>query len=211
MKHKKWPIYIWFLDDDLAKSASYLTDKELLRSIDGCVGSLLSAYFYIIGVRTKKFYDYYFSKENADETMMAYFPCWPMKKKPSFAAYGRKESKWCRSCLDNFNYTLSYLEALLDELSYRHGKMLDEKMETYCWVKEHISCIDLPFLGLGKVILPWKVIDPKFRRIDVIEGYRLQYVSSFKDVDPFAEYGTCIRDIPEFVIDMTHSNDKLFV
>ncbi len=62
MKHKKWPIYIWFLDDDLVKSANYLTDKALIRSIDGCIGALLSTYFYFIGIRSKKFYDYFLVK-----------------------------------------------------------------------------------------------------------------------------------------------------
>lgn len=203
-KHKKWPIYIWFLDDDLNMSASYLTDRALLQSIDGCIGALISSYFYLIGIRSKKFYDYFFSKENVDETMSKHFYCWPSKKKkPSFAAYSRKESKWCRSCLENFNYVLRYLEILVDEFSYRHSKA-DERLSIFYWIKENLSSVDIPSIGLEKIILPWKCIDPKFRQQNVIDGYRMQYVSSFKNPNPFDEYGACVRDIPQFVLELSN-------
>ena len=109
-KVKKWPVYIWFLDEDLSKSASYLTDKALNRSIDGCIGALVSTYFYFIGIRSKKFYDYYFSKENASSTMSRFFADWPMKNFPKFNAYSRKESKWCRMCLEHLRCVIDYLD-----------------------------------------------------------------------------------------------------
>lgn len=99
-----------------------MTDKALFRSVDGCIGALLSTYFYMIGIRSKKFYDYFFAKERMQETMDRFFPNWPSNRKPSYAAYGRKESKWCRMCLENYNYVKDYLVVLLEEAVYRDGQ-----------------------------------------------------------------------------------------
>lgn len=199
MKHKTWPIHIWFLDNDLQKSASYLTDKALLKSIDGCIGALLSTYFYVIGIRSKKFYDWFFAKERLQETMDRFFPQWPSKKKPSFAAYGRKESKWCKMCLENYEYVNQYLHVLLDEQEWRDGSIV----ESSCiadWIDIDMPSINLAKAGLNEVYLPWKVIEPKFRRVNVVDGYRLQFMSTFENNDPFKVYGSCKRDIPEFVL-----------
>lgn len=205
MKHKKWPVYIWFLDKDLMKSASYLTDKALLRSIDGCIGALMSTYFYMVGIRSKKFYDYFFSKEHADETMHRLFPNWPMKKKPLFSAYGRKESKWCRMCFENYNYVKDYLKVLLDEVEWRDGSA-NENAHILSWIELDMPHIDLPSAKLQEIYLPWKAIDPRFRRVDVIEGHRLQFMSTFEDNDPFKAYGSCKRDIPMFVLEHFNSS-----
>lgn len=200
MKHKKWPIYIWFLDKDLPKSAEYLTDKALLRSIDGCIGALVSTYFYMIGIRTKKFYDYFFAKERVQETMDRFFPNWPLSKKPSFAAYSRRESKWCKMCFENWSYAREYLEALLDEAAYRDGS--EHASASFLpWLDLDMPHIDLPKARIDEVVLPWKAIEPRFRRVDVIEGYRLQFMSTFEDGDPFKAYGSCRRDIPQFVVE----------
>ena len=199
MKHKKWPIHIWFLDDDLQKSASYLTNKALMQSINGCAGALVSTYFYFIGIRNKKFYDYFFNKDNVHETMDRFFPNWPLSKKPSFAAYGWKESKWCRMCRENFNYCKSYLSILLDEFSFR-DRSGNENSRLLEWIDFDMPNIGLVDARLNEIYLPWKVVDPKFRRVDVVEGYRLQFMSTFEDNDPFKAYSSCPRDIPEFVI-----------
>ena len=172
MKHRSWPIYIWFLDQDLRTSAMFLTDKALLKSIDGCVGALLSTYFYMIGIRSKKFYDYFFSKENIQSTMDRFFPNWPLKKRPSFSAYGRKESKWCRSCLENYNCTKKYLGMLIDELEFRESTKNDAEA-VLSWIEIDMPPFDLASIGLSTVIFPWKAISPKFRRENVIDGYRL--------------------------------------
>lgn len=203
MKHKKWPIYIWFLDEDLQKSAQCLTDKALLRSIDGCIGALVSTVFYFVGIRSKKFYDYFFGKEHVAETMDRFFQSWPWKKKPSFSAYGRKESKWCRACHENCDYCLSYLEALVEEASWRScGDASGYEM--LLWAKDKISSLDFPYANIKNVTLPWKCVDPKFRRVDIVQGYRLQFIDSFEDGDVFKAYGSCKRDIPVFALE--HSN-----
>ena len=205
MKIKKWPIYIWFLDNDLQKSASYLTDKALLRSLDGCMGALLSTIFYFIGIRSKKFYDYFFSKEQVDATMDRFFVNWPFKKKPSFSAYGRKESKWCRSCHENFDYCMSYLDILAAEAEYRCCKDTSKK-QFLDWIQLDAPKIDFPYANIDDVVLPWKVIDPKFRKVDIVEGYRLQFINSFEDGDAFKAYGSCKRDIPAFVLEKTNAS-----
>lgn len=143
MKHKKWPIYIWFLDKDMQKSAEFMTDKALLRSIDGCIGALLSAYFYAIGIRSKKFYDYFFAKERMKDTLDRFFPNWPSSKKPSYAAYNRKESKWCRQCLENYNYAKQYLAILLEEIEYRDGRQ-PENDNILQWIDYDMPKIDIP-------------------------------------------------------------------
>lgn len=199
MKHKRWPVHIWFLDEDLHKSASYLTDKALLKSINGCVGALMSTYLYMIGIRSKKFYDYFFAKERYKETMDRFFPNWPLNKKPSFAAYNRRESKWCKMCFENWSYAKEYLSILLDEIAYRDGSE-NENALLLRWIDIDMPHIDLSKARISKVVLPWKAIDPRFRRVDVIEGYRLQFMSMFEDNDPFRAYGNCRRDIPDFVI-----------
>ena len=206
MKVKKWPICIWFLDDDLHKSASFLTEKALLRSIDGCIGSMLSAYFYFTGVRSKKMYDYWFADERRAETMSRLFPNWPIKKKPSFAAYGRKESRWCRACKENYDYVSSYLSLLLNEFESRHGSICAERDNVASWLMLDMPKIDFPYAGIDKIVLPWKAIDPKFRRTCIVEWYRLQFIASFEDSDPFKAYANCPRDIPEFVVEHFNLN-----
>lgn len=200
MKKKKWPIYIWFLDDDLVKSASFLTEKTLIRSIDGCIGAIVSTYLYFIGIRSKKFYDYYFSKENISSTMSRFFASWPSDRPPKFNAYSRKESKWCRMCLENFEYVEQYLQILLDEYIYRH-RNAHHLSNFVGWAAEVKHKTGIPSANISNAVLPWKVIDPKFRSINIIDGYRLQFMKSFESDDPFLEYKNVPRDIPKFVVD----------
>lgn len=200
MKTKRWPIYIWFLDDDLEVSASYLTDKALLRSIDGCIGAIVSTIFYTVGIRTKKFYDYYFNKENSTSTMTRFFPNWPLHKKPTFAAYNRRESKWCKSCGENFDYCKSYLDILFREFEYREG-VPHESYAFMLWLELDAPHIDIAHIGIEHIYLPWKVVEPKHRRQNIVDGYRQQFMASFENDDPFAAYGSCKRDIPRFVLE----------
>lgn len=200
MKHKQWPIHIWFLDKDLQKSAEFLTDKFLLKSIDGCIGSLLSTIFYFIGIRSRKFYDYFFSKEQIDATMDRFFKNLPMKKKPSFSPYGWKESKWCRSCHENFDCCKKYLELLVQESDVRNC-FVHSHQEFIDWMSFDAPKLDFSYAGIDDVVFPWKVINPKFRKIDIIDGYRAQYANMFENIDDvFNSYMHSPHDIPEFVL-----------
>lgn len=205
MKFKKWPIHIWFLDDDLQKSAEYLTDYALQKTVNGCIGALASTYMYFIGIRSKKFFSHYFSKENVSSTMASIFSGWPGKKKPTFTAYNWRESKWCRSCHENFSYICQYLSILIDECQYR-SKDLHGQDAMLQWLENAVRNVDFPYAGIDKIHLPWKCIDPKYRRVDIVAGYRLQFMSMFEDNDPFKAYGACIRDIPQFVLDYFNAN-----
>ena len=102
-------------------------------------------------------------------------------------------------CFENWSYAKEYLSALLDEIAYRDGSE-NENALLLRWIDIDMPHIDLPKARISKVVLPWKAIDPIFRRVDVIEGYRLQFMSMFEDNDPFRAYGNCRRDIPDFVI-----------
>lgn len=205
MKFKKWPIHIWFLDDDLQKSAEFLTDAALKTSISGCFGAMMSAYMHFIGIRSKRFYSYYFGKEHIAETMANLFGAWPSKRRPMLSAYSWKESKWCRSCHENFDYVCQYISILLDEFYYR-TKSIHDISSSAEWVKTAIGNVMFPYAGIENVSLPWKAIEPRFRRVNVIDGYRLQFMSKFEDNDPFKAYSKCIRDIPDFVLD--HFNSR---
>lgn len=197
MKLKNFVVHIWFLDADLQKSASFLTNKTLLKSIDGCIGVLISTYLYFIGIRSKKFYDYYFAKERIDETINRFFPNWPLSKKPAFSSYSYKESKWCRQCHENYDYVLSYLRELLLEYEYRNGHQhLNTRIID--WFDLDMPKFDFPYANVD-VILPWKSLDLKYRRQNIIDGYRLKFMSTFEE-DVFKEYDKCPRDIPDFVI-----------
>lgn len=191
---------VWFLDEDLDVSASYLTDKALEKSIRGCTGALVTTYMHMVGIRSKHMHEMMFSKENEADTMSRLFLGWPGKHHPSFSAYGRKESKWCRACHENFDYMARCLRSLLDERMFRKPRTCHEE-EILEWVMSAIVHVDFPYAGIDKVVLPWKALDTKWRRLDIIEGYRLQYVAELEDGDPFTAYTTCKRDIPSFVID----------
>ena len=196
---KTYPIQIWFLDNDLQKSAEYMSNKALVTSADGCFHALVSARLYFVGVRTKTFYKHYFSKDKWPETKDRFFPMWPLRNKPSFMSYASKASKWCRMCAEHYSYVKKYLDVLLSEYEFRFGKQhgLAKYLE---WEEIDAPKLSIPSGNIKKICLPWKCLDPKWRRKDIIEGYRLQFVSSFEDDDVFKAYNGSKRDMPEFVI-----------
>ena len=199
-KKKKYVAHIWFLDDDLVMSSQMLTDKCLSKTIDGCIGCIVSTYMYLVGIRSKKFYSYFFSNGNTQQTLTDKFFGWPLKKNPSFSAYQWKESKWCRMCHDNYDYIVKYLAILFDEYSYRHLSM-HQAYNILQWAQENEIISSFPYANI-EVILPWKSIDPQFRSTNIIDGYRKQYCATqIPDGDVFSAYGNSKRDIPDFVID----------
>ena len=102
-------------------------------------------------------------------------------------------------CREHSEYVLSYMEALLDEYQYRRSR-------PHSWSKfaEWARSVDLPSAlpasGQSNVVLPWKSLKTRFRRRDIIEGYRLQYMDTFLWQDPIGAYGSSDRDVPDFVI-----------
>ena len=199
MKHpKRYPIQIWFLDNDLYKSATYLTNKTLVKSISGCMQALISARFYFIGIRNKKYYNYYFDKVRKEDTFNQHFPLWPLKQKPSFMQYTSKESKWTRKCKEHYDYIKKYFDILLDEYLYRFNKEhgLAKLSE---WLELDAPDIKIPLANISKIVLPWKVINIKYRRKDILESYRLQFMNTL-ECKPEQAFMKTKRDIPDFVI-----------
>jgi len=170
--HKHSSVSIWFLDKDLDVSASYLTDKALAKSIKGCAEALLATYMHMVGIRSKRMHSLMFSKEYEADTRSRLFPGWPGKHHPSFAAYNKKESKWCRRCHENFDYVARYLRSLLDEQMFRHPKTCYEE-KILDWVTSAMDEVNFPYSGIKTIELPWKALDVKYRRQDIVEGYRL--------------------------------------
>lgn len=66
----------------MGKSAEYLCDAALDKSMEGCVAALVDVKMYAAGIRNKRAYQYYFSSDNKADTMDRVFPDWPFRKQP---------------------------------------------------------------------------------------------------------------------------------
>lgn len=198
---KKFPTQIqaWFLDNDLSKSAQYQTNWSLDISLVGCEHALICARMYFIGIRSKKFYEHFFNKDNIASTYSRFFPNWPLKKKPTFIHYTSKLSKWCRQCNEHYTFIQDYLDILLCEYEYRHKKP-HEMRKVYDWLCSSAPDLSIPNANLKSINIPWKPLKARYRRKDIIEGYRLQFMACFKDDDAFNAYNGTMRDIPDFVV-----------
>lgn len=198
MHPKTYPIQIWFLDNDLQISAQCLTNKLLNKTINGCFQALCATYFYYYGIRSKKFYSYYFDKSRKALTMDRYFPCWPIKTQPKYQSYSTRQSKWCRKCKEHFEYIKTYMGILLEEYSYRTNKEhgLGKFLE---WLEFDAPKINIPIGNLKKIVLDWKVLNPKYRKTNIVEGFKLQYKAYLRtkglDMKDFTK-----RDIPEWLM-----------
>ena len=195
---KQYPIQIWFLAEEPMTSAQMLSNKLLVKNIKGCIQSLVCSYFYYIGIRSIKFYKYFFSKEKKQETMDKFFFSWPLSKQPSFQQYGTRISKWCRKCKEHFEYVKSCLQACCSEYEYRFNKQCKE-CNFVEWLENDAVQIKIPTANLKSVTLEWKSLDPKYRRKDIVEGYKLQYKAKLLNY-PLSPSDFTNRDIPEFLL-----------
>ena len=102
-------------------------------------------------------------------------------------------------CREHTKYVLSYMSVLLDEYQYRRSRphLLNKFAD---WAEAIDLPSVLPVSGQANIILPWKSLKMRFRRKDIIEGYRLQYMDTFLWQDPIGAYGSSDRDVPEPVI-----------
>ena len=199
MKFKNYSIQIWFLDNDMHQSARFLTNKTLLSTIDGCLHALTCARLYYIGIRTKAFYKHFFSKDNINETKDRFFPLWPLKKNPSMMTYSSHASKWCRKCKEHYDYVKRYLDVLLLEYEFRFSKQ--HGLVKYAeWEEVDAPKLCIPAANINDIVFPWKCLDPKWRRKDIVDGYRLQFMNSFEDDDVYKAYANSRRDIPDFAV-----------
>ena len=201
-KFKQSNVLVWFLDEDLTKSAEYLTNPALSKTIEGCFSVLVTAVLYFAGIRNKKAHQFYFSRDRKDETMDRFFPCWPFRKTPQFKYYTARTAKWTRMCREHFMYVKNYFDALLLEHEYRYGRR--HNLSNFSeWIDNDMT-VDIPEGRIKNVILPWKSLKLKFRRKNIIEGYRLQFADTFLWEDAANAYNDTNRDTPDFVIKAFH-------
>lgn len=202
-------VHIWFLDEDLAKSAEYLINPVLVTTIDGCYAMLVDAVLHVYGIRSKKFLDYYFHLDRRAETMDRFFPNWPFKKLPSLKYYTSRTSKWTRQCGEHFQYVVDYFRVLLTEHEYRFGRR--HKLARFLdWLDCDMPA-KLPMAHLKQIYLPWKSLKKKFRNRDIIEGYRRQYMDTYCYEDPIGAYMSSNRDVPEFVVRHYHLDTQAMI
>ena len=197
--HKFSSVQIWFLDADLQKSAEYLPNDALIKTISGCFQALVCTRFYFAGIRNKKAYKHFFDDDHKDETMEQFFPLWPLKQKPAFTHYTSRTSKWCRMCKEHYDYISKYLDILLLEYEYRYHKP-HGLLKFVEWQMVDAPSLPIPVGNLKEINIPWKVLKLRYRRTDIIQGYRIQLMSSFEGDDPLKAYSGSNRDIPDFVV-----------
>lgn len=202
-----------FLDEDLVKSAQALSNLHLEMMIRNTSQILFCGLFYFIGIRNKKFYDFYFGKERKSESIAKWFPTYPMRKFPSFKFYNSVESRWVRKCGDHMSYLIDYFDILLEEHCFRYNRdhelyELKYFFDTIIPTLGAARGIVIPFVNLKKIVIPWKNLDPRFRKKDLIEGYRKYY--RYIVWNPYVQCGDTKRDLPEWLTrgrDMTQFED----
>ena len=160
--------------------------------------ALIAARFYFIGIRSKKIYDYMFDDAHREMTLETHFPMWPLQQKPGFLQYTSKESKWTRKCKEHYDYVKQYFNILLDEYLYRFKKEhgLHKLAE---WLDFDAPKLAIPVANMSKIVVPWKNIDIRWRRKNIINGYRLQFMNTLEG-KPEEVFMKTRRDIPDFVI-----------
>lgn len=208
-KYRQSGVLIWFLDEDLRKSAEYLTNAALCKTLEGCFSVAVTAMLHFAGVRSKKAYEYRFCRDRREETMERFFPGWPFRRLPQLKYYTNRTAKWARACREHFEYVMAYFDALEAEHELRFGRR--HPLAGFSdWVCSG-AAVSIPAGGVKNVVLPWKSLKLKFRRKDIVEGYRLQYMDVFLWGDPVAAYASSDRDVPEFVIRHFHLDTASFV
>lgn len=157
----------------------------------------------MLGFRNKKIFKYYFSKDKWDETRFKYFANYPEKSIPKFTFYNSEESRWCRKCIDHYNYVWKYMSCMLDEYYFRFGK--EHNLSEMCSFLKKLPMTIAVKHGLilsnlknkNKFQLPWKNLPIEFRRKDIIKGYQAYYTSVI--FNPLDAYIGTKREIPEFL------------
>ena len=165
---------------------------------------LMCCLYYAFGFRTRTVFKYYFSKERWDETRFKYFPNYPLKTIPKYTFYTSPEARWCRKCENHYRYLLKYLGCMLEEYAFRYRKEHKlAEMHPFLSSTPMESALKLgivmPHLrDKSRMQLPWKNLPIKYRKKNIISGYRLYY----KDIvrNPLLAFLGSRRDVPEFLL-----------
>lgn len=192
-----------FLSQDPSEAARFLNNPFLLENVKQSCQVLVCVLLYLSGIRSKKVHKFLFSKERKEETLRKFFPGWPLGSSPQFTLYNSPEARWARTCKNHYDYLVSFLEACLEEHSFRFGREhpLSELLGFFRMALYEMAfrnLVSLPDVKGLKIVLPRKNLPPDCRRKDVVEGYRKWYRKRIGD--PISEYVGTKRDVPEFLL-----------
>lgn len=198
------PVLI-FLDENHDTSARYLTNQYLDFCIRNTCQVLMCSLFYSIGIRSKTFYKHYVCKERWADTKARFFPTYPLSTMPKFSFYNSQEARWCRKCQNHYYYLVDSLDSMLNEFSFRFNKdhelyeMADFLRFAPIKMQLSVRCRMATLKHASKLQLPWKNLPPKYRRKNIIQGYREFFRSQIPS--PLDAYIGTKRDVPDFLVD----------
>ena len=93
-----------------------------------------------------------------------------------------------------------YLRICLEEELFRFGKnRKSHEIGNLLVLMDDGFCQKIPKGNLSKIVLEWKSIPTRYRKKDIIEGYRSLFLSKIEN--PFETYAMSKRDVPTFVMD----------
>jgi hypothetical protein len=197
------------LDEDLDKSARCLTNPHLEHGIPNAIQVLMCSVFYMTGIRNKTIYKHYVCKERWDETRFRYFPRYPLKSMPKFSYYNSQEARWCRKCADHYRLVSDYLGAMLEEHAFRFGdehpmwEMHDFLRALPMELSVRRGLLMPRLKDKARLQLPWKNLPIKYRKKNIIAGYRAYYrhIIDRDMLGPHAAFVGTKRDVPDFLVD----------
>ena len=105
-------------------------------------------------------------------------------------------------CSEHYEYVKSYLNILLNEYQFRFQKEhgLAKFIE---WLDFDAPKLNIPAGNLKHIYIPWKCLNPKYRKKDLTAGYRAQYKALLEN-DGIKVTDFKNRDIPEFLVSKTN-------
>lgn len=191
-----------FLSQDPEENARLLTNFWLDKQIDHLANILFDVLYYCVGVRSKRAFKFYFSRDKREESLNKFFPTIPTSVIPPFLFYSSVEAKWARKCGEHYMLLSRHLEYACLEYVYRFDRSHPVEIMVPWFLGEPIQLglqnISFPMVGLKTIVLPYRNLPPKYRRRDIVQGYR-EYFASLVN-DPMSEYLDAKREVPEFLL-----------
>lgn len=102
-------------------------------------------------------------------------------------------SKWIRESVDNYEWLLTHVYALLDEYLNRYNK-IHKSLDAIAWCDDHYHQLDLPVdTGLTNFV---QAMPEEYKSKDAVKAYQTYY---FNDKKHFAKWKN--RETPNFMLD----------
>ena len=107
--------------------------------------------------------------------------------------YNHPCSKWIRESISNYKWLIGYGEAMLDEYTYRYGKIHKSGLVIQ-WCKDHLDELELPEIEMSEFALCM----PDEYKVEgnVVESYRRYYMGEKRSIVSWKG-----RDIPYWWLD----------